>query len=131
MLIVKLGDHDMILGRKWFAATGVLIDCRNRKLVWPQDRPRDTGWARILTTTRKNLEHNIKKEHQTDADRRDKLIAVAETRRPRILQRDPARARTWRADQIDQYQKMSVELSRDHEQAQKLPPTKTRQTMKK
>ena len=36
MLIVGLGEHDMILGRKWFAETGVLIDCKNRCLIWPE-----------------------------------------------------------------------------------------------
>ena len=29
ILIVGLGDHDIILGRKWFVHTGVLIDCKN------------------------------------------------------------------------------------------------------
>jgi hypothetical protein len=30
MLVVKLRGQDMILGRKWAAETGVLIDCKNR-----------------------------------------------------------------------------------------------------
>ena len=38
MLIVGLGDHDMILGRKWFAETGVLVDCKNRRLIWPNTK---------------------------------------------------------------------------------------------
>ena len=29
ILIVRLGDHDIILRRKWFAATNVLIDCKH------------------------------------------------------------------------------------------------------
>jgi hypothetical protein len=33
ILIVGLGEHNMILGRKWFAQTGVLIDCKNRCLI--------------------------------------------------------------------------------------------------
>jgi hypothetical protein len=40
ILIVNLGDHDMILSQKWFVKTGVLIDCKNRKLLWPDDQPR-------------------------------------------------------------------------------------------
>jgi hypothetical protein len=37
MLIVSLEDHDMILGCKWFVQTGVLIDCKNQRLLWPDD----------------------------------------------------------------------------------------------
>ena len=33
MLIVGLGEHDMILGRKWFAETDVLIDYKNQCLI--------------------------------------------------------------------------------------------------
>jgi hypothetical protein len=33
MLVIGLGEHDMILGRKWFAETGVLIDCKNQCLI--------------------------------------------------------------------------------------------------
>jgi hypothetical protein len=43
MLVVKLGGQDMILGRKWAAETGVLIDCKNRQLIWPEDHPKDKG----------------------------------------------------------------------------------------
>jgi hypothetical protein len=37
MLVVGLGGHDIILGRKWFVSTSVLIDCKNRRLIWPDD----------------------------------------------------------------------------------------------
>jgi hypothetical protein len=30
MLVVRLGGQDMILGRKWAAKIGVLINCKNR-----------------------------------------------------------------------------------------------------
>jgi hypothetical protein len=30
MLVVRLGGQDMILGCKWAAKIGVLIDCKNR-----------------------------------------------------------------------------------------------------
>jgi predicted aspartyl protease len=43
MLVVKLGGQDMILGRKWAAETGVLIDYKNRQLIWPENHPRDKG----------------------------------------------------------------------------------------
>jgi predicted N-acyltransferase len=33
MLVIRLGGQDMILGRKWAAKTGVLINCKNRQLI--------------------------------------------------------------------------------------------------
>jgi hypothetical protein len=32
-LIVRLGEHDMILGRKWASHQDLLIDCKNRALI--------------------------------------------------------------------------------------------------
>ena len=43
MLVIKLRGQDMILGRKWAAETGVLIDCKNRQLIWPEDYPKSRG----------------------------------------------------------------------------------------
>jgi hypothetical protein len=43
MLVVQLGGQDMILGRKWAAKTGVLINCKNRQLIWPEDYPKFKG----------------------------------------------------------------------------------------
>jgi hypothetical protein len=40
MLIVGLDEHDIILRRKWFVETGVLIDCKNRCLIWPESTPK-------------------------------------------------------------------------------------------
>jgi hypothetical protein len=37
MLVVRLGGQDMILGCKWAAKIGVLINCKNRQLIWPED----------------------------------------------------------------------------------------------
>jgi len=33
ILVIRLGGQDMILGRKWAAKTGVLINCKNRQLI--------------------------------------------------------------------------------------------------
>ena len=43
MLVIRLRGQDMILGRKWAAKTGVLIDCKNRQLIWLEDYPKDKG----------------------------------------------------------------------------------------
>jgi hypothetical protein len=39
LLILDLGSHDLILGRKWFAYFDVLVDARRRQLVWPKSLP--------------------------------------------------------------------------------------------
>jgi hypothetical protein len=33
ILVVGLGGHDIILGRKWFISTSVLINYKNRRLI--------------------------------------------------------------------------------------------------
>jgi len=43
ILVIQLRGQDMILGRKWAAKTGVLIDCKNRQLIWLEDYPKDKG----------------------------------------------------------------------------------------
>ncbi|KAI9861118.1 MAG: hypothetical protein M1813_005547 [Trichoglossum hirsutum] len=40
MLVIGLDEHDMILERKWFTETGILIDCKNRRLIWLDDQLR-------------------------------------------------------------------------------------------
>jgi hypothetical protein len=37
ILVIGLGGHDMILGRKWFVSTSVLINYKNRRLIWLDD----------------------------------------------------------------------------------------------
>jgi hypothetical protein len=76
MLVIKLGGQDMILGRKWAAETGVLIDCKNRQLIWLEDHLKDKGWNCILATAKKNLLPQPPNPiYQKDADRRTKLMA--------------------------------------------------------
>jgi transposase InsO family protein/predicted aspartyl protease len=113
MLIVGLGEHDMILGRKWFAQTGVLIDCKNRRLIWPEDAPQAREWGRLLTATKKTLESTaVNPLHQEDADRRDRNMSIDLPRKPVTLLRRPASRATptWKKEQAEQYRKMRNEL---------------------
>ena len=43
MLIIQLRGQDIILGRKWATEIGVLINCKNRQLIWLEDYPKDKG----------------------------------------------------------------------------------------
>jgi hypothetical protein len=75
MLIVGLGEHNMILGCKWFAKTGVLIDCKNWCLIWPDSKLKAKDWGRILTTTKQNLETAaVDLQHQRDVERQDRIM---------------------------------------------------------
>jgi hypothetical protein len=43
MLVVRLGGQDIILGCKWAIEIGVLINCKNRQLIWLEDYPKFKG----------------------------------------------------------------------------------------
>ncbi|KAH0562727.1 hypothetical protein GP486_002610 [Trichoglossum hirsutum] len=82
----------MILGRKWFVETSILVDCKNR----------------ILTTIKKNLESAVSSQyHQADVDRRDQAMAALEIIKPyTILQQLASEQPMWKKDQHEQYRKM-------------------------
>jgi predicted aspartyl protease len=78
MLVADLGQHDMIIGRMWFEKYSVLLDCKGRRMIWP-DKPTlfESVAYRIPTPLpisilkRKML---IDPAHQSDANRRDQLL---------------------------------------------------------
>jgi predicted N-acyltransferase len=43
MLVIRLRGQDIILGRKWAAETRILINCKNRQLIWLKDYLKDKG----------------------------------------------------------------------------------------
>jgi len=52
MLIVKLGSHDMIIGRNYFDYFRILTDVHYRRLHWPMEFPRlDQPAARTTSAT--------------------------------------------------------------------------------
>ena len=51
MIILNLGDHDIILGRKWAAHADVLVDCRRRRLIWPKNSPKTARYSHIISTS--------------------------------------------------------------------------------
>ena len=51
MLIANLGQHDLIIGRKWLEENDIWLDVRNRRMIWPDERPADgPGLIRELVT---------------------------------------------------------------------------------
>jgi hypothetical protein len=43
MLVIRLGGQDIILSRKWAVEIRVLINCKNRQLIWLEDYFKDKG----------------------------------------------------------------------------------------
>ena len=105
MLVVKLGGHDLIIGRSWIDQYNVLVDCRNRQLVWPDESLESPSWSKVIATHKRTLLPGlVDQEHQKDADRRDQQLAKDRDWQPRILRRTQA------TDQQKSYQAMDKAL---------------------
>ena len=76
-LILNLGQHEAIIGRRWFAEHDVWLDVRNRRLIWPYEQ---TLKDELEASQPKILPRQIlqrprpRLEHQKDADRRDQKM---------------------------------------------------------
>ncbi|MGH7240354.1 MAG: retropepsin-like aspartic protease [Candidatus Saccharimonadales bacterium] len=76
-LLADLGQHDIIIGRKWMADQDVWLDVKNRQLFWPDDRtPEDILSEPANTVVPKEILQRpaINPIHQADMERRDKLF---------------------------------------------------------
>ena len=103
MLVVRLGSHDLIIGRTWIDRFNILVDCRNRQLIWPDEPLESPSWSKIIATHKRALLPSlVDQEHQRDADRRDRLFD--KDWQPRILRR------TQVEDQERGYQAMARAL---------------------
>lgn len=85
-VVCNAGKNEIILGDPWFTKNDVLLDCKRRKLVWPD---------KTLVNVKKDLKlpRQDRKEsqeqsaaHQADADRRDEYMDQEYARRD--LQRE-------------------------------------------
>jgi transposase InsO family protein len=124
-LIVNLGRHNMILGRMWFAKYGVLPDCRQQRLIWPEERSvKDQAHDGTTKTIPKSIlrrEEKVNHEHQSDADHRDKRMEkeIQQERRKQLYQP----SRTFYQDQRDALSKMKRAMQ-DMPPIEKKPPRK-------
>jgi len=77
-LVTETG-HDIFIGLRWMEEHGLLLDCKNRKIIWPDDLPALAKFSpTIELPPRCLLDGDIKPEDQRDADRRDKAMARAD-----------------------------------------------------
>ena len=74
-LITDLGNHDIILGRKWLAYLDLWLDVRNRQLIQPTNLPPTPSFVREISVTMKSLlETTSDLGHQADATQRDQAL---------------------------------------------------------
>lgn len=93
MIVLEM-QQPLILGRKWFSRQDILIDCKRKRLIWPEER-QDYIAARELQISKKSLDeqdqNKIDPTHQADVERREKALDRAIAKDPwkpsRILQR--------------------------------------------
>jgi hypothetical protein len=80
MLILDLGNHNLILGRKWLAYYDIWLDIRNRKLLWPDQASRDSyPQTREIVTTRERIQtQKIDPQYQADVVQRDQALKQEE-----------------------------------------------------
>ena len=82
MLILDLGSHDIILGRKWFTQFDIWLDVRNQKLLWPRTHLTEPTFAKEICTPRENLQITaILPRHQADVEKRDRAFVRENKRR--------------------------------------------------
>ena len=68
IMLTRLGNCDIILGRLWFEEVGALIDCKNRCLHWPTvksqncDTPKRVFNSRHLLDTLPKMERALRNE---------------------------------------------------------------------
>src|SRR5450432_1544087 len=74
LLILDLGSHDLILGRKWFDYFNVLIDCRQRCLQWPSELEPSYSATREISIPRENLYSSPTSEYDDDIATREKAF---------------------------------------------------------
>jgi transposase InsO family protein len=127
MILTDMEDQ-LIIGRKWFSKHDVLIDCKRRKLIYPDQRVDyipATELAIPQEVLQEQADRTIDPAHQEDVVRREQAMAEEIRKKPwkpKILTRP-----TQRTDAQDNIQKTDRELTRTDEQL----PVETKERTKK
>jgi hypothetical protein len=121
MLILDLGSHNLILGRKWLAYHDIWLDVRNRRLLWPDQSQENYPRIREICTTRERLQPRpVDTQHQADVVQRDQAFQQEEAQwTPRILKR-PKKAVVPNQTFAREYQE---NLSKMERELKGIPPT--------
>ena len=80
--ITDLGNHEVILGRKWMAYFDLHLDTRNRRIVWPDEFPPTPFFAKEIRIDRQQLAATTPRpEHQKDVETRQRAFNKEDKRR--------------------------------------------------
>jgi predicted aspartyl protease len=121
LLILDLGSHDVIIGRKWFEYFGVLIDPKRRCLQWPLDsHPSYSAAKEILVPREALVPRSTTASHQADVDTREQAFDLEDQRRQAgreqaivlaNVKEGPTQRRTQKQDTRNSLCQMEKELS--------------------
>ena len=85
LLVLDLGSHDLILGRKWQDYFNLLLNVRERRLMWPPDLPPSTTLIQEIVIPRKAMlptpKHLPVPSYQQDVEARDRAFDQEDQRR--------------------------------------------------
>lgn len=114
-LIIRLGKHDVILGRMWSAKYGVMADCARRRLLWPEEvsLKEEIQAKQFVPLPKKPLlrDREVEISHQRDADRRDQAFDRQDDTKPdSTIPR--SYGRTYRRSYECELNRMKKELQR-------------------
>ena len=81
-IVLNLGAHEAILGRKWFEYFHVNLDVVGRRLIWPPENTPTPSFMRLIRIDRNDLARKgTSKSIQKDIVRRDHAFALEDKRR--------------------------------------------------
>ena len=90
LLILDLGSHDLILGRKWLAFFNILVDARNACLRWPKELEPSYSVVKEIKVQRSSCRTKaIQHSHQEDANARDWAMDLEDQSLASILPQPP------------------------------------------
>ena len=94
-IVLKLGAHEAILGRKWFEYFHVNPDVAGRRLIWPPENTPTPSFMRLIRIDRNDLvRKRTSQSIREDIVRRDQAFAHEDKRR-----QDGKRTSSLRQDQ--------------------------------
>jgi hypothetical protein len=81
-IVLKLGAHEAILGRKWFEYFHVNPDVARRTLIWPPENTPTPSFMRLIRIDRNDLvRKRTSQSIREDVVRRDQAFALEDKRR--------------------------------------------------
>ena len=80
LLILDLGNHDIIIGKTFFASFGINLDVSALRLLWPTILEPNPSYQTFFELDKNEIQQQrlILGSHQNDVDKRDKKMLAEE-----------------------------------------------------